>query len=89
MTVPFIHACLYSYEIIDTNTDHGIKSELFMQSTQISDAAIYKVICIRNAVSVSNVQRMDSVLQRMNMERMIESSNWRLSRCPMCPRTFA
>ena len=35
-----IQSC--SYEIIETNSEGGIKSELFLQTSQISDAAIYK-----------------------------------------------
>lgn len=31
-----------SYEIIDVSSDDGVKSELFIQSAQISDAAVYK-----------------------------------------------
>ena len=33
---------LLSYEIIQTKTDHGIKSELFMQAVGFSDASMYK-----------------------------------------------
>ncbi|XP_075680880.1 cell adhesion molecule Dscam1-like isoform X4 [Dermatophagoides pteronyssinus] len=31
-----------NYEIIDTNTDDGIRSELFIQTSQTNDAAVYK-----------------------------------------------
>ena len=31
-----------SYEIIETNNDIGVKSELFIQTTHIKDAAVYK-----------------------------------------------